>query len=123
MDKSKINSSMLFKDRTGTLLILLSNKYGKLNFYDRGRIINGYAKPYLGLEFIRDDLTLNTPLENNDYDIIAMKQLDSQSVVIDRILQCEDIPYREWDWVREPVKEMTLQQIKNILGYDIKIIE
>ena len=123
MDKSKINNCMLFKDRTGTLLILLNNRYGNLNFYDRGRIVNGYPEPYSSLEFIRDDLTLNTSLENNNYDIIATKQLDSQTVVIDYILQCEDIPYKDWDWVREPTKEMTLQQVKNILGYDIKIIE
>ena len=97
MNKSDLNSCMLFKFRDGRLCALLNDENNELFFYDINCISTG-VDAVMALDDINDELMLT---ENNitSHDIIAIKQFSSSVAVISHVL--EDEEPEEWDWVRE----------------------
>ena len=126
MKKSDINQSMLFKLRDGRLCTLLhSNMWSGLRLFDKKCLNSNTGGAIVALNSLTEDL-LHFYKDINIYDIISIKQFAHQVQVLN-IIQNENEP-EKWDWIRlehrkpEP-KKMTLKQIEEALGYDIKIIE
>ena len=99
MKKSDLNSSMLFKMRNGDLCVLLEDNDDAKVFCNENDIQQGYSSNCVTIEDYDDDLSS----EGDDYDIVAIKQLDSCVRVISDVL--EDNEPKNWDWVEEVEKE------------------
>jgi len=123
MKKSQLNSSMLFKMRNGVLFALLSDIEGDLIFYDKIDIEEGYSGDGILLDDFDDDLSP----DDDDFDIIAIKQLSSCVKVISNVLGNNEP--EEWDWVEEvekdveeePKVENTVQNITINITIDSKM--
>lgn len=111
MNKSDLNSSMLYKMKNGKLYALLENHYEEtIEFYDKECIEEGFSGDGIYL----NDYDENLSPENDDYDIVAIKQCNGAVSVIHRILNNEEPKY--WDWVEEveetePETQNTVQNI------------
>lgn len=115
MNKSDLNSSMLFKIRDNGLCALLErNSDNSLVFYDKNRIRNGNSGGVSSLKNDYDDNLIFLYNNNPDYDIIAIKQYDSCTQVINIVLN--DKEPEEWDWVentKEDIEENSESQTVN----------
>jgi len=98
MKKSELNSSMLFKMRDGDLCALLDDIENEKMFCNKEDIKQGYSDYGISINDYDEDLSP----EDEAYDIVAIKQLDTCVKVIADVLG-EQEP-EEWDWVEE-VKE------------------
>ena len=100
MEKSDLNSSMVFKLRNLGLCVLLDKKSNEEKaFYDKELIEKGYSG---GLaEFVTYDLTLKNRYDE-DYDIVAIKQYSDCVKAISVVLKSEEPDV--WDWVEEVEK-------------------
>ena len=92
MKKSQLNSSMLFKMRDGDLCALLDDVEGKV-FCNKEDIKQGYSDYRISINDYDEDLSS----DGDDYDIVAIKQLDSCVRVVCDVLD-ENEP-NVWDWV------------------------
>ena len=94
LKKSQLNSSMLFKMRDGDLCALLDDVEGKV-FCNKEDIEQGYSSYCVSINDYDEELSS----EGDDYDIVAIKQLDSCVRVVCDVLD-ENEP-EEWDWVED----------------------
>ena len=94
MKKSELNSSMLFKMRCENLYVLLANG-GNMVFYNGNDIRQGYSSYYISL----DDYDENLSHDDEEYDIVAIKQYGNCAVAISEVLSGAEP--EEWDWVEE----------------------
>ena len=99
MKKSDLNSSMLFKMRNGDLCVLLEDNDDAKVFCNENDIQQGYSSNCVTIDDYDEDLSS----EGDDYDIVAIKQLDSCVKVIAAVL--DDKEPKNWDWVEETKKE------------------
>jgi len=99
MKKFDLNSSMLFKMRNGVLFALLNDLEGDFIFYDKIDIAEGYSGDGISLDDYNEELTP----ENDDWDIVAIKQRNGCVRVISDVLG--DNEPEEWDWVEEVEKD------------------
>ncbi len=103
MNKSDLNSSMLFKIKNYGLCVLLERKRdNNLIFCDKNRIKNGNSGGISSLNDYDDNLMFNLGFNSKEFDITAIKQYDSCTQVINMVLNDEEP--KEWDWIEE-VKE------------------
>ena len=102
MKKSELNSSILFKMRDGDLCALLSDSEGNMIFNNQKDIQLGYSDYGISINDYDEDLSP----EDEAYDIVAIKQLNTCVKVIADVLS--DTEPEEWDWV-EGVKEEELK--------------
>lgn len=114
MNKSDLNSSMLFKIRDEGLCVLLNRNGDNFQvFYNKNNIVKGHA---WGISSLNDDYNNDLKCNHyytNEFDIISIKQYKSCSEVISMILK--DQEPEEWDWVEEieKPKEEKIEEIKN----------
>ena len=99
MKKSQLNSSMLFKMRDGDLCALLDDVENGKVFCNKEDIQQGYSSYCVSINDYDEELSS----EGDDYDIVAIKQLDSCVKVIAAVL--DDKEPKNWDWVEETKKE------------------
>ena len=99
MKKSQLNSSMLFKMRDGDLCALLDDIENEKMFCNKEDIQLGYSDYEISINDYDEDLSP----EDEAYDIVAIKQLNTCVKVIADVLD-ENEP-EEWDWVEEVEKE------------------
>lgn len=111
MNKLNINASMLFKIRQGDMVVLLSRHTSDEDvFYNKQHLGSSYSGGMMSLVQMRDDLT-HSWWKKSGYDIIAIKQYDSQSQALCQLLSKIE---PEWDWVREEnIKE---KEISNFIS-------
>ena len=107
MKKSDLNSSMLFKMRCGDLCALLSDYEGNMIFNNQEDIKQGYSNYFITLNDYDEDLSP----EGDDYDIVAIKQLNTCVKVIANVLGDEEP--KEWDWVEEVKKDVKETKVEN----------
>jgi len=115
MKKSELNSSMLFKMRDGDLCALLDDIENGKMFCNKEDIQQGYSSYCISINDYDEDLSP----EDEAYDIVAIKQLNTCVKVIADVLS--DTEPEEWDWVEkgekvdkdveEPKVENTVQNI------------
>jgi len=108
MKKSELNSSMLFKMRDGDLCTLLDDVENGKMFCNKEDIQLGYSSYYR--TFFDYDEELSS--EGDDYDIVAIKQLDSCCVRVMCDVLDENEP-TEWDWVEEVKEENDVEDDKS----------
>ena len=107
MKKSDLNSSMLFKMRDGDLCALLDDNEGNKVFCNKEDIEQGYSSYHVSINDYDEELSS----EGDDYDIVAIKQLDSCVRVVCDVLE-ENEP-EEWDWVEEVKKVEDVENDKS----------
>ena len=107
MKKSDLNSSMLFKMRDGDLCALLSDSEGNMIFNNQEDIKQGYSDYFITLDDFDEELSS----EGDDYDIVAIKQLNTCVKVVYYILEGEEP--KEWDWVEEVEKDVEESKVEN----------
>ena len=107
MKKSQLNSSMLFKMRDGDLCALLDDIENGKMFCNKEDIQLGYSSYCISINDYDEELSS----EGDDYDIVAIKQLDSCVRVVCDVLD-ENEP-EEWDWVEEVEKENDAENDKS----------
>ena len=107
MKKFDLNSSMLFKMRNGVLFALLNDLEGDFIFYDKIDIAEGYSGDGISLDDYNEELTP----ENDDWDIVAIKQRNGCVRVISDVLG--DNEPEEWDWVEEVKKVEDVENDKS----------
>lgn len=108
MKKSDINERMLFKLRKGCMVVLLS-KYNTSIFYAKDDL--GERGGEADLNSYTEDLKNN--VANKDYDIVAVKQYESQSEAIGQLLGNVE---PEWEEIEEDIqKESSLRLWKSAL--------
>jgi len=119
MNKSDLNSSMLFKIRNFGLCVLLErNSDNNLVFYDKDRIKNGDSGGVSSLNDYDNNLMFNLGFNSKQFDIIAIKQYDSCTQAINMVLN--DKEPKKWDWIEEdnqnnsPEEEANTPIINNI---------
>ena len=101
MNKSDLNSSMLFKIRDYGLCVLLERtKDDKYIFYAKDAIVKGVLGGVSSLDEYNDNLKIGYS-NMEQFDIIAIKQYKSCTEALHVILD-EEEP-KEWDWVEEEV--------------------
>jgi hypothetical protein len=110
MKKSELNSSMLFKLRDERLCALLDDAYKQKTFYDKEDIKEGDYGGLVSLEDFDDNML---SCGDEDYDIIAIKQLNSCVKVLSVILS--DKEPEEWDWVKEVEEPLEETKVENIV--------
>ena len=98
MKKSELNSSILFKMRDGDLCALLSDSEGNMIFNNQKDIQLGYSDYGISINDYDEDLSP----EDEAYDIIAIKQLNTCVRVIADVLA--DNEPEEWDWMEDVEK-------------------
>ena len=108
MKKSDLNSSMLFKMRDGDLCALLDDVDNGKMFCNKEDIQLGYSSYCVSINDYDEELSS----EGDDYDIVAIKQLDSCVRVVCDVLDENEL--EEWDWVEEVEKEVEEQKIENV---------
>ena len=93
-----LKDTKCYVDKKDLLVDLTSSRYLSLNDYDDNLLIHG----------------------DEDFDV--MKVCSMQYVgdnIKNHIINSEDI----WTWERQETKEMTLAEISEALGYDVKVIK
>lgn len=111
--------------RTGDYIILRNGErliYTKGYFTD---IIDNGASIKNNISSLRDfDDRLRCAHNNKQFDIIRIKRPCIN--IIPRLLD-EDIVQEEirtiWELKEEPAKEMTIEEISEALGYDVKVVK
>ena len=98
MKKSELNSSMVFKMRDGDLRALLDDMESNKVFYNKEDIQQGYSDYGISINDYDEDLSP----EDEAYDIIAIKQLNTCVRVIADVLA--DNEPEEWDWMEDVEK-------------------
>ena len=107
MKKSDLNNSMLFKMRDGDLCALLDDIEGNMIFNNQEDIKQGYSSYFITLNDYDEELSS----DGDDYDIVAIKQLDSCVRVVCDVLD-ENEP-EEWDWVEDVKEENDVEDDKS----------
>jgi len=107
MKKSQLNSSMLFKMRDGDLCALLDDVENGKVFCNKEDIQQGYSSYCVSINDYDEELSS----EGDDYDIVAIKQLDSCVRVVCDVLEGDEPT--EWDWVEEVKKEVEDPKVEN----------
>lgn len=114
--------------RPGDYIILRNGErmiYTKDIFVDIVEHARDIKNPITNLSYFDDKLKYRGP--NNDFDIIAIKR--PRINIIPRFFEDSIIEEKiETIWVRkkekeEPAKEMTIEEISEALGYDVKVIK
>jgi len=110
MNKSDLNTSMLYKIRDGRLCVLLNGENNEMMFFNKNNINKGVGD-VMFFDNLNDKLMLT---ENNitSYDIVAIKQCSSNVEVISDVLN--DNEPEEWDWVRGEADEDKTMQNKEL---------
>ena len=117
MNKSELNTSMLFKLRDDGLCVLLDRKDDNLQvFYNKERIINGHKGGISSLNYdYNSELQFNGTYTHG-FDIVAIKQYDSCSQAIHMVLN--DQEPEEWNWVEKVEKEIE-EEIPTSIVYNM----
>jgi hypothetical protein len=106
MNKTDINTMMLFKLKTDGLCILLSND-NELRFYNKSCIVdNCYSAGISRLTKYKMDLS---HCSLSEFNIVNIKQCNNLKEVLYYIIN--DVEPEEWDWVREEKKEIKLVKL------------
>jgi hypothetical protein len=110
MNKSDLNSSMLFKMRGYGLCVLLNKKIeGTYVFCDKETILKDGKGCLSGLNSY-DETIFFKNIYDEEFDIIAIKQYNSCSEVLYMVLNNKEP--EEWDWVEE-IKEINIEKTEN----------
>ena len=122
MTKSDLKTGMIVKTRCGNyyrvFLDSITNASYCGNIKDRlVQIEPNYGASWIDLDFVDDDLIYNSSL-NSDYTIVEV--LVSQ-------ISCDLVKNHSLDakviWKREEVREMTMTELEEVLGYKVKIVK
>jgi hypothetical protein len=114
MNKSDLNSSMLFKMRCGDLCVLLDDMDGGKIFCNYEDIEQGYSSYLISLNDYDEKLSP----EGDDYDIIAIKQRNTCVRVVSDVLN--DREPENWDWVEE-IKDKSEEEANTPIVNNITI--
>lgn len=117
MKKQDLNNGDIVLDRNGDKYIVLKNsKYygGKTDI-----IVDLRNTQFLVLKEYNNDLTFCNG--ETEYDIMAVCSNNYVGDNIrDHIINNEE---EKWTWKRQEVKEMTLAEISEALGYEVKVVK
>lgn len=128
MTKSDLRVGDVVKTREGCHLVILPNENSKDGLATFRKSIFG-CQCYLSA--YDEDLTHR---DISEYDIVAVYKAsepykDKAYLIIKSIMSDNEIDEFlfdrfNWDWVRpEPVKEMTMAELEEVLGYKVKIVK
>jgi beta-mannanase len=111
--KEDLNSSMLFKMRgKGLCAMFYNNERQTYAFYSKNLIENGSSGAESTIGDYNDDLKVDYN-DLPDYDIVAIKKLNSVPQVIHNVLN--NIEPKEWDWTENKDLEKQ-QQLESLIN-------
>lgn len=112
MKKSDLKVFMLVQYRSGEFRLVAVNRFGELIGVGKGPV----SKNFNFDEGINEDLTARI---GNVLDIVKVYSLAQD----ERYTLSFDPTYRDLLWERVEVKEMTLAEISQALGYEVKVVK
>jgi len=113
MNKADLRTGIRVELRNGNRYVLLKDFYCEISGHVEFALVRNGG--YMLSSAYNDDLTATSG--NADWDVVKVFNITNANNVLDVSQVGLTV------WKREPIKEMTVEEIQQALGYKIKVVE